>query len=114
MKSLNQGEIEKKFLSVKNQRDVFTACLELKMQDDDNGEAILEQTCQELHKFSARIKSIGDRVFNTFSKNFVGELNEGPPIGLLVSSDEPGIWGSLHIEKAGGNLSLPVGNAEGV
>ena len=26
--------------------------------------------------FSARIKSIGARIFNTFSKNFVGELND--------------------------------------
>lgn len=77
-KIFDKGEIEKKFLSFKNQRNVFTACLELKMQYDSNSAAILEQTCQcpDPHKFSERIKSIGDRVFNTFSKNFISEIND--------------------------------------
>ena len=75
-KIFDKGEIEKKFLSMQNQRDVFTLCLEIKMQNDSNAATILDQVCQESHKFSERIKSIGDRVFNTFSKNFIGELND--------------------------------------
>ena len=36
---------------------------------------ILEQKCENSHPFSERIKSIGARIFNIFSKNFVAELN---------------------------------------
>ncbi len=45
------------------------------MQFDTGSAAILAQTCQDekSHKFSERIRSIGDRVFNTFSKNFITE-----------------------------------------
>ena len=75
-KIFDKAEIEKRFLSMQNQRNVFTACLEMKMQADSNTSDILDQTCKESHKFSERIKSIGDRVFNTFSKNFAGELND--------------------------------------
>ena len=48
------------------------------MQFDTNSAAILAQTCkaEEPHKFSERIRSIGDRAFNTFQKNFVQELND--------------------------------------
>ena len=80
MKIMDNGEIQKKFLSFQCQRSVFTACLELKMNYDSGSLAIMEQTCsevpasgQEPHKFSDRINSIGQRLFNTFSKNFVGE-----------------------------------------
>ena len=50
----------------------------MKMRYDTNSAAILDQTCQdkEPHKFSERIKSIGDRFFNTFSKNFVSEIKD--------------------------------------
>ena len=75
-KIFDKGDIEKKFLALENQRDVFSACLEMKLQHDSNIVDILDQTCHEKHKFSARMKSIGDRVFNTFSKNFAGELND--------------------------------------
>ena len=77
-KIFDKGEIEKSFLALKNQRNVFTACLEIKMQFDTNSAAILAQTCkaEEPHKFSERIRSIGDRAFNTFQKNFVQELND--------------------------------------
>ena len=46
------------------------------MRNDENAVTILNQTCKEGHKFSERIKSIGDRVFNTFSKNFTAEIND--------------------------------------
>ena len=72
----NKGEIENKFLSLENPQNVFSAMFELKMRDDTNATAILEQSCKESHKFGDRIKSIGDRVFNTFSKNFVGEIKD--------------------------------------
>ena len=45
-------------------------------ENDTNAVTILDQTCQESHKFAERIKSIGDRIFNTFSKNFTGEIND--------------------------------------
>ena len=76
MKIMDEGEIQKKFLSFQCQRSVFTACLELKMNYDSSSLAIMEQTCQDTekpHKFSDQISSIGQRLFNTFSKNFVGE-----------------------------------------
>ena len=71
----DKGEIENKFLGLENPQNVFSAMLGLKMRNDTNATAILEQSCQESHKFGDRIKSIGDRVFNTFSKNFAGEIN---------------------------------------
>ena len=49
---------------------------EMKMKNDENAAAILEQTCDNSHKFSERIASIGGRVFNTFSKNFIAEIND--------------------------------------
>ena len=78
MKIMDGGEIQKKFLSFQCQRSVFTACLELKMNYDSSSLAIMEQTCQaqEPHKFSDRISSIGQRLFNTFSKNFVREIED--------------------------------------
>ena len=59
---------------VKNTDDILI----LKKTKDTNSAAILEQTCklEVPHKFSDRIKSIGDRVFNTFSKNFVSERKD--------------------------------------
>ena len=77
-KIYDKGDIQNMFMGFKNQRNVFAACLEMKMQYDVNSAAILEQTCkrEEPHKFSDRIKSIGDRAFNTFSKNFVTERND--------------------------------------
>ena len=48
----------------------------MKMEWDSNSEAILEQTCQNSHKFSEKILSIGQILFSTLSKNFVGELND--------------------------------------
>ena len=71
----DKGDIETKFLGLENQQNVFSAMFGLKMRNDTNATAILEQSCQESHKFGDRIKSIGDRVFNTFSKNFAGEIN---------------------------------------
>ena len=71
----DKGDIENKFLGLENPQNVFSAMLGLKMRNDTNATAILEQSCQESHKFGDRIKSIGDRVFNTFSKNFAGEIN---------------------------------------
>ena len=78
LKTFDNGDIQKHFFTLKCQRNVFTACLEIKMQFDTNSAAILAQTCQneEPHKFSERIRSIGDRVFNTFSKNFITERND--------------------------------------
>ena len=74
-KIYDKGDIQSMFMAFKNQRNVFAASLEMKMQYDTNSAAILEQTCKHEvpHKFLDRIKSIGDRVFNTFSKNFVSE-----------------------------------------
>ena len=46
------------------------------MNDNENTLAILEQKCEKLHPFSEKIKSIGARIFNIFSKNFVAELND--------------------------------------
>ena len=48
---------------------------EMKMKNDPNAVAILDQTCENSHKFGERIKSIGDRIYNTFSKNFSQEIN---------------------------------------
>ena len=70
----DKGDIETKFLGLENQQNVFSAMFGLKMRNDTNATAILEQSCQESHKFGDRIKSIGDRVFNTFSKNYRGEI----------------------------------------
>ena len=77
-KFFDKGRVEKNFLSCQNQRSVFTACLEMKMKYDSSSSGILEQTCQgeKSHKFSERIKSIGYRIFNTFSKNFISEIND--------------------------------------
>ena len=77
-KIFDKGAIQKTFFDFKNPRNVFAACLEMKMRYDTNSAAILDQTCQdkEPHKFSERIKSIGDRFFNTFSKNFVSEVKD--------------------------------------
>ena len=50
--------------------------LEMKLKNDAESSAILSQECEESHMFTERIKSIGARIFNTFSKNFVGELND--------------------------------------
>ena len=77
-KIYDKGEIQSMFMAFKNQRNVFAASLEMKMQYDTNSAAILEQTCklEVPHKFSDRIKSIGDRVFNTFSQNFVSERKD--------------------------------------
>ena len=75
-KVYDHGRIEKHFLNAENQREVFTAMLEMKMKNDAESSAILTQKCADSHMFSARIKSIGARIFNTFSKNFVGELND--------------------------------------
>ena len=76
-KIFDKGEAEKMFLSMKSQRDVFTACLEKKMANDFHSCEILDQTCEEsAHKFSERISSIGARFFNIFSKNFISEIND--------------------------------------
>ena len=73
----DKGDIENMIMSVENPQSVFTAMFEMKMQNDTNAAAILDQCCaKNSHKFSERIKSIGDRVFNTFSKNFAGEKND--------------------------------------
>ena len=72
----DKGDNEKRFLAMGNQRDIFSACLQIKMEWDDNSAAILEQKCQLSHTFSDQIKRIGDKIFNTFSKNFIGELND--------------------------------------
>ena len=72
----DKGDIEKQFLSVKNQQSVFSAMFEMKMRNDENAAGILEQTCDNFHKFSERIASIGGRVFNTFSKNIIAEIND--------------------------------------
>ena len=72
----DKGGVEKIFLQMSNQRDVFSACFELKLKSDDNASDILDQTCKDGHKFSERIKSIGARIFNIFSKNFIAELND--------------------------------------
>ena len=70
----DKGEIEKKFLDLENPQHVFSAMLEMKMKNDPNAVAILDQSCVNSHKFGERIKSIGDTVFNTFSKNFTQEI----------------------------------------
>ena len=72
----DKGDIEKEFLSVQNQQAVFSAMYDLKMRNDENCARILDQTCENNHKFSERIKSIGGRVFNTFSKNVTAEIND--------------------------------------
>ena len=72
----DKGEIEKKFLSVENQQSVFSKMFEMKMKNDENAAGILNQTCENSHKFSERMSSIGARVFNTFSKNFMAEIND--------------------------------------
>ena len=72
----DKGEIEKKFLDLENPQHVFSAMLEMKMKNDPNAVAILDQTCENSHKFGERIKSIGDRIYNTFSKNFSQEIND--------------------------------------
>ena len=61
---------------MENPQHVFSAMLEMKMKNDPNAVAILDQTCVNSHKFGERMKSIGDRIFNTFSKNFSQELND--------------------------------------
>ena len=68
--------VEKKFLEFENPRSVFAACFELKLKHDENTSEILDQKCKDSHKFSGRIKSIGARIFNIFSKNFTAELND--------------------------------------
>ena len=73
---MDKGENEKKFLDIQEQQNVFSSMFEMKMMNDSNAAAILDQSCEHGHKFSARIKSIGYRVFNTFSKNFAGEIND--------------------------------------
>ena len=94
-KIFDKAEVEKKFLSMENQRSVFTACLEIKMQVDSNASDILDQACKESHKFSERIKSIGDRVFNTFCKNFAGELNDKIHADKKrIKSDKPSVFSS--------------------
>ena len=62
------------FMSLKSQREVYKECFVLKLQSDESTTAILEQKCENSHKFSDHIKSIGNRVFNTFSKNFIAEI----------------------------------------
>ena len=49
---------------MKNPRDTFASCFQLKMRDNKNTLAILEQKCENSHQFSERIKSIGARIFN--------------------------------------------------
>ena len=73
-KIFDEGEIQKHFLNLKNERAVFTACFVLKLQNDETTAAILEQKCENSHPFSEHINSIGHRIFNTMSKNFVGEI----------------------------------------
>ena len=72
----DKGHIEKKFLEFENPRSVFAACFELKLRNDENASEILDQTCNDSHKFAGKIKSIGARIFNIFSKNFVADLND--------------------------------------
>ena len=62
------------FMSLKSQREVYKECFVLKLQSDESTAAILEQKCKNSHKFSDHIYSIGNRVFNTLSKNFVEEI----------------------------------------
>ena len=62
------------FMSLKSQREVYKECFVLKLQSDKSTAAILEQECENSHKFSEHINSIGHRVFNTLSKNFVEEI----------------------------------------
>ena len=73
---MNGREFEKKFLGLQNQQSIFTAMFEMKITNDTNAAAILEQSCEHSHKFSERIHSISDRIFNTFSKNFTAEIND--------------------------------------
>ena len=72
----DKGEIEKKFLDLENPQHVFSAMLEMKMKNDPNAVAILDQTCVNSHTFGERMKTIGDRIYNTFSKNFSQEIND--------------------------------------
>ena len=72
----DKGEVEKKFLDFENPQHVFSAMLEMKMKNDPNAVAILDQTCVNSHTFGERMKSIGDTIYNTFSKNFSQEIND--------------------------------------
>ena len=69
-------EAKEYFFGLKNQRNVFSTAFEMKMMNDEKTCVILDQKCKNGHKFSDRIKSIGCRLFNIFSKNFIAELND--------------------------------------
>ena len=50
-KVYDHGRIEKHFLNAENQREVFTAMLEMKMKNDAESSAILTQKCADSHMF---------------------------------------------------------------
>jgi len=70
------GIIQEKFLSAKNPRATFVAVLQKQMCNSVDIYETFNQSCSVGHSFLSFIPTIGSKMFNCASKNFITELND--------------------------------------
>ena len=72
----DDGEVQKRFFDTRVPRSTFEALLERKIENTPECLFLLDQKCENGHKFLDFINPVATRFFNCLSKNFIGKVND--------------------------------------